>query len=107
LFNPPADIGQQQTSQLDASLLSLEVVMRLDMVRRVHKNETWMCASVARRERLPVYAGDLMFLRVLGIVNYLVDARMRNLLSGLEYVSNVSHSSPLRGKRIRSGDRLA
>ena len=46
---------------------------------------------ITRRERFAVNACDLVAIFMNDIVNYIVDSGVRDLISGLKGISNVSH----------------
>lgn len=68
-----------------------EKLMGLDVMRFALKDKPWMGTVSARREALPLHAGDLVLLRVLWIVSHPVNARNRNCIARFEYSANLRH----------------
>lgn len=83
-------------------ILILEKLVRFDMMSSSNKNKPRMIAAATWREFLPVDAGDFALLRMVRIVENLVDARLLTNVSGLEFIANVSrHHSSFVPKRVQ------
>jgi hypothetical protein len=68
----------------------LEILVMYYVLSTTHQNEAdVMAAVIARRKLLAVNAGHLMLLRVVVVVNNLVNSRTLNLLSRREFFSRL------------------
>jgi hypothetical protein len=79
----------------------LEIIIRIDVLRPLHQNESRVISAVITRwEPLAVNAGYFMFALVIRVVDDTIDPGVRDVISGLEYISNFSHVSLLWGLGI-------
>jgi hypothetical protein len=75
----------------------------LNMLRCANQHKTdVMAAVIAGWEVLTIDARDLVFFGVNRVVQNTVDSRVLDFISGLEFISDVGHLSPLdRGDKLR------
>jgi hypothetical protein len=74
--------------------LAFEVLVVLNVLRCVFENEPYMMPTmIAGGKALAKYACNFMLLRMVRIVHNFVNPGMRNLISRLEFITNVSHIS--------------
>jgi hypothetical protein len=86
----PTTLAQSRRHRITKRAV-FEPVVLINMQRGNAQNESRMIAAAARREPLAEHAGYVMRLYVSGVVYYSVNARMRNLITGLEFITNPCH----------------